>query len=180
MSVDTISTAGLEVTNSFQPTLNSEQVKTLGLFNNSLKMTTWLFWKLPAAWFMGVRLLKAQTDLAQATLPLGWRSQNPFQSIYFAAQCSAAELSTGVLATLAIQGRGKVSMLVSHIEADFMKKATSRTVFTCTQGEAIFKAVDKAIETGEAQVLVVESVGVQATGEIVSKMYITWSFKAKN
>jgi hypothetical protein len=37
----------------------------------------------------------------------------------------------------------------------------------------------KAIQTGEAQVLTMVSTGIQETGEVVSIVKITWSFKAK-
>jgi hypothetical protein len=159
--------------------LNEKQQIRLSDFNNSFKMWIWLLYKLPAAWFMGVRVKKLTPDKCEVTLPYGWRSQNPFQSVYFAAQMSAAEFSTGALATLAIEGRGKVSMLVSHIEAEFTKKAVSKITFTCDDGAKVHEAVERAINTGEAQVLSMHSTGIQATGEIVSKVKVTWSFKKK-
>ena len=128
---------------------------------------------------MGVKVKKLTPEKGEVTLPYGWRSQNPFQSIYFAAQCAAAEFSTGALATLAITGRGKVSMLVTNLEASFLKKANSKTTFTCADGKAVFEAVERAIQTGEPQILTMVSTGVQATGEIVSIVKITWSFRAK-
>jgi acyl-coenzyme A thioesterase PaaI-like protein len=159
--------------------LNEEQKKRLSDFNAPTKLWFWLLYKLPSAWFMGMRVKKISPERGEVTLPYGWRSQNPFQSIYFAAQCAAAEFSTGALATLAIAGRGRVSMLVTNLEAEFLKKANSKVIFTCEDGNAVFAAVEKAIQTGEAQVLTMVSTGVQATGEVVSIVKITWSFKAK-
>ena len=159
--------------------LNSEQLARLDGFNNPLKLWFWLLIKLPAAWFMGVRVKSVSTEKAEITLPYGWRSQNPFNSIYFAAQCAAAEFSTGALATTAIAGRGNISMLVSHIETQFTKKANSKTTFTCLQGQEVFETVERAIETGEAQTLLMVSTGMQATGEVVSITKITWAFKKK-
>lgn len=160
-------------------TLNEAQKSRLADFNNPLKLWLWLFLKLPSALFMGVRVKSVTPERGEVTMPYGWKSQNPFNSIYFAAQMAAAEFSTGALATLAITGRGKVSMLVGHIETEFTKKATSKVTFTCDDGNMVFEAVERAIQTGEAQTITMTSTGVQATGEVVSVTKITWSFKAK-
>ncbi|MEO0043223.1 MAG: hypothetical protein RL329_2671 [Bacteroidota bacterium] len=161
------------------PVLTPEAEKRLQDFNTSWKMRLWMFRQLPAAWFMGIKIKNMTWQNAEITLPYGWRSQNPYQSIYFAAQCAAAEMSTGILATLACEGRGKISMLVSNIEVDFTKKATQLTTFRCEDGEKAFEIVQKAVETGKPQQLTMVSVGKQLSGEIVSVMKITWSFKHK-
>jgi hypothetical protein len=72
-------------------------------------------------------------------------------------------------------------MLVTGMEAEYVKKATGTIVFTCEDGAAIEATVLRAIETGEGQTFRATSVGVQEdTGMVVSKMYFTWSFKAKS
>jgi hypothetical protein len=63
---------------------------------------TWSLLKLPSAWFTGVRLVSVDTQRGVASVPYGWRSQNPFRSTYFAAQAMAAELSTGALGPMAV------------------------------------------------------------------------------
>ncbi|RLD22532.1 MAG: thioesterase [Bacteroidetes bacterium] len=146
---------------------------------NGWRITAWLFWKLPMAFFLGVRVKSCTPDRADVTLPFWWMSQNPFRSIYFAAQCSAAELSTGVLATLAIAEHGNISMLVSRLEVEYTKKATSRTTFTCEDGQLIFEAVQKAIDTGEGQTITITSTGRLASGEVVSLNKFTWSFRVR-
>lgn len=144
-----------------------------------IKQKFFLFAKLPSAWFMGVKIQSLNQEKSEVSLKYSWWSQNPFKSIYFAAQAAAAELSTGVIALMAIEGRGQISMLVADMRAEFVKKATQKTVFTCNQTQLIFDAVSRAISTGEGQTVTVESVGVQADGSIVSKFYFTWSFKVK-
>lgn len=147
---------------------------------NPFKQRLFLWAKLPGAAFMGCRITIFSSQQAEVTMPYGWRSQNPFKSIYFAAQCSAAELSTGILALAAIADAGvPVSMLVFEMRAEFVKKAVSRTRFTCTEGAAFAEAIQKAIATGEGQTLEVQSVGVQENGEVVSRFWFTWTFKAK-
>lgn len=145
----------------------------------------WLFlWaKLPAAAFMGVRVKELNPEKSVVTLPYRWRSQNPFKSIYFAAQAAAAEMSTGILASMAIHKRGKISMLVADMRAEFSKKANKKTTFTCEAGPEIFEAVQKAIDTGEGQTVTIESIGrmTNRDGNLVevSRFYFTWTFKVK-
>ena len=159
--------------------LNPAQEKQISDNNNRFKMTAWLFKVLPAAWFMGIRVKNVSAEKAEVTVPYHWRSQNPFKSIYLIAQCAAAELSTGLLCTLALQGRGKISMLATHIEADFTKKANTLTTFTCNEGAEIFQLIDEVVATGEARTIIMTSKGVQENGEVVSVTRVTWSFKAK-
>ncbi len=146
---------------------------------NPFKQRLFLFTKVPGAWFMGVKVRSLDEKGCCVALKYSWWSQNPFQSIYFAAQAAAAELSTGAIAFMAIAGRGKISMLVAGMQAQFIKKATQATQFECTEAHKIFEAVQRAIETGEGQTVEVESVGTQEDGNIVSRFSFTWSFKCK-
>jgi acyl-coenzyme A thioesterase PaaI-like protein len=159
--------------------LSERQISRMADLNNAFKMWFFLLINLPAAWFMGVRVKKITAERGEVTLPYAWKSQNPFNSIYFAAQAAAAEFSTGALAMLALEGRGQISMLVSNIEMEFTKKANSTTTFTCEQGAEVFEIVERAIQTKQPQTLTMVSKGVQKTGELVSITKITWSFKAK-
>lgn len=147
--------------------------------NTPWKMRLFLLWKLPAAWFMGVRVRSCDLEKCVVELPYGWQSQNPFHSTYFAAQCAAGELSTGLLAMAYLQEGPPVSMLVTHIEADFSKKASETLVFTCNDGPVFQSTIQKALETGEAQTFQAESIGNLPDGREAVRVRITWSFKLK-
>jgi len=147
--------------------------------NSPLKMRFFLLWKLPMAWFAGIGVQHCDAQKSVVRLPYGWRSQNPFRSTYFAAQCAAAELSTGLLALAQLQESPPVSMLVTHIEAEFFKKASDMLLFTCEEGEALTRTIEKALETGEGQVIVAQSTGRLPDGVIACVVKISWSFKAK-
>lgn len=149
-------------------------------FNNPLKMRLYFLQKLPSLFFWGVQVKSLTPERGQTRIPYGWRTQNPFRSTYFAAQNGAAELSTGMLGLLALSDQPPCSMLIVGMEATFVKKANSWVTFTCEDGAAIQAAVQKAIDTGEAQSIKVNSIGVQEdTGAVVAKMSFTWSFKRK-
>ncbi len=163
-------------------TFNPEQPavrKFIKELNTPWKMRLFFTRHLPSGLFWGFRVRSVTPYRGEVELPFSWRSQNPFRSIYFAAQCGAAELSTGLLATIAIRGRGRISMLITKVEAEFVKKASSLTTFTCEEGDRILETVQRAIDTGEGQEVTVTSVGRQADGREVSRVRFTWSFKVK-
>jgi hypothetical protein len=141
----------------------------------------WSLFKLPAALFAGVRVRALDEARCVTAVPYGWRSQNPFRSIYFACQAMAAELSTGALVMLAIADAGvPFSMLIVDMRASFGKKAVSIATFTCADGEKVFTAVREARETGEPRVVTMETVGTMADGAEVSRFTFTWSLKARS
>jgi Domain of unknown function (DUF4442) len=139
-----------------------------------------MFQKMPIALLAGLRVRALDTQQAVVSVPFKWLSQNPFKSVYFATQAMAAEMSTGVLGLMAIQGRAQhVSMLVTKLEATYTKKASARVYFTCSDGQAIFDAVATTLQTGEGVTVSCTSVGRLQDGTEVSIFKIEWSFKAK-
>jgi len=93
----------------------------------------------------------------------------------------AAELPTGLLVMKAIyDSKRKVSMLVTHQEAQFFKKATGRITFSCTGGNEIRAAIQQSIETGEGQKLWLSSKGINEDGVVVSHFKFQWSLKVKS
>lgn len=137
--------------------------------------------KLPLAAFAGLRIDEFDANQCAVSLPFGWRTQNPFRSIYFAAQCMAAELSTGALAMLAIQSsQESVSMLVTNMEASFGKKATERSTFLCTDGLKVFEAIDHTIKTGEGVTVDMHTIGRMPNGDKISEFTFQWSFKKRS
>lgn len=154
--------------------------KFISIMKSPLKMGFFMFTKLPAAYFSGVRVKEITPSFAEVTIPFKWFSQNPFKSTYFACQSMAAEMSTGLLAMMHIYEREPaVSMLVLHVNGSFHKKATGITTFKCDEGDKIRDAVEKAIATGEGVIVDVVSRGVNNKGELVSSFDIRWTFKSK-
>ena len=144
-----------------------------------MAMRLFLFWKLPMAWFAGIGVRYCDERKSVVRLPFGWRSQNPFRSTYFAAQCAAGELSTGLLALAQLQEKPPVSMLVTKIEAEFYKKASATLLFTCEDGDAITAAMLTALQSGAAQTFTAHSTGRLPDGTVAFVVKISWSFKAK-
>ncbi len=92
----------------------------------------------------------------------------------------AAEMSTGVLCMGAVYRRvPSFSMLVVRNQSVFHKKATGKIFFTCKDGEAIDKAIEQAILSGQSQVVTCYSCARNQLEETVAEFYFTWSFKQK-
>ena len=152
----------------------------ISTLNHKRKMWFYFLLKLPSAWFWGIKIISVDQEKGVVNLPYNWFSKNPFHSIYFAAQTGAAELSTGLLGIIAIKDRPPMSMLVTSVEAEFVKKADSLTIFTCNDGEKIRGVVDLAITSGAGQTVTVTSIGVDNYGDVVSRFKFTWSFKTES
>lgn len=161
--------------------MNPNTASFIKLLKHPYKFKLFLFTKLPAAYMAGVRVREVNEKKCVASVPYKWLSQNPFRSTYFACLSMAAELSTGALAMAYLYKIDPpVSMLVVKVDSAYFKKATSRTFFTCEDGEIFKKAIADTIATNEPTTVKAKSVGRNKEGEIVAEFFITWSFKVRS
>ena len=138
-------------------------------------------YKLPAAFFSGVKMRKINEEKCITSVPYKWLTQNPFRSTYFASLAMAAEMSTGALALSNVYKRTPpISMLLTKIEATYFKKATGTIFFICEQAKEIASVIDEAANSGEGKNIIAKSIGKNKTGEIVAEFLFTWSFKTKS
>jgi hypothetical protein len=152
----------------------------LKLVNNRFKFNLFIFFKLPSAFFCGVRVRSADENKCVTSVPFKWLSQNPFKSTYFACLSMAAEMSTGILGLAHTFKRSPaISMLVVNISGSFIKKAVGRTSFACNDGLLIKQTIEAAIADGQGKTITAKSTGTNAAGEVVAEFLITWSFKAR-
>jgi hypothetical protein len=144
------------------------------------KLNIFLLLKLPSAFLCGVRVKSISLEKCVTTVKYHWLNQNPFNSIYFAVQAMAAELTTGALILLQIKKSGKkISMLVANNKSNFSKKAKGRITFTCYQGNLIEEAIKKTVSTGSGVTFWLKSIGFDENGDQVSEMDFEWSVRLK-
>jgi hypothetical protein len=144
------------------------------------KINTFNLFKLPAAYFTGVRVKSIDAEQCTVTVKHRWISQNPFKSMFWAVQGMAAELTTGALMMAKIKDSGKnISMLVLNNNATFTKKATGRISFICSEGSKIDAAIEESIKTGEGQTVWLQAVGTNTDGIKVSAFNFEWTVKVK-
>ncbi len=144
------------------------------------KINWFLLVKLPSAYITGVRVKTLEENASVTTVKHRWINQNPFKSMYFAVQCMASELSTGILVLKKTHNSGKkVSTLVTEQKGTFTKKARGRIYFTCDDGYKIDQALQKALKTGKGQTIELTSTGRDEKGDTVSFFTYQWSIKLK-
>lgn len=136
--------------------------------------------KLPSAYIAGVRVKSFTETEAVATVKHRWINQNPFNSLYWAVQGMASELTTGILVMYQIEKSGKkISLLVTKQTGIFTKKAKGRIKFLCNEGGKIAAAIDKTIATGEGVTLSLTATGIDEAGDTVSEFTYEWSLKVR-
>ena len=152
----------------------------INMMKHPVKFRMFLFSKLPAAWFSGLKLRELDGQHCVVSVPFSWYSKNPFRSTYFACLAMAAEMSTGALAMMQVyKRRPPVSMLVTRMEANYFKKAEGQSFFSCVDGQLLHDTVENAVASGEGHTIQVKSVGTNSKNEKIAEFIFTWSFKVK-
>ena len=160
--------------------MNIEQKKLLKRYNNRLLVKTISIFKLPMAFLAGLKIVHIDEELSKVSTRLTFLTKNHFRSTYFAVLSMAAELSTGLYALLFTTGvHPSVALIITGLNAKFLKKASGTTTFTCRDSKKLRQAVIQARETGEATVTTVKSVGKNEVGDTVAEFEFTWSFKVR-
>jgi len=145
------------------------------------KINLFTFFKLPAAFWCGVRVKNIDAKECCVTVTHRWINQNPFHSMYFAVQSMAAELSTGALVLSFVKESGcDFSILITQNKASYTKKATGKITFKCEQGRLLEEVIQKAINTNEGQTIWLKSIGINEKKEQVAEMDFEWSLKIKS
>jgi acyl-coenzyme A thioesterase PaaI-like protein len=161
--------------------LTHQQLKFREDFLSPFKQRLYYLKSLPMGLISGIRLIQLDEERSVAEVPFRWCNKNPFRSMYFAVQSMAAELSTAAPVMLALKGfDADVALIIVDLKAEFIKKARSRIVFTCTDYDKIYHAVAQLQQVEDTAVVVVKTVGRDENGEEVAVFYFTWSFKRRS
>jgi hypothetical protein len=139
-----------------------------------------MFRRLPLAWLAGLQLKACNDQECSIMIKHRWVNQNPFRSIYFAAQLMA-EMGGGLPSLLHIRSKGYNSaMLVTHIEASFYKKATGRITFRFNEVADIKAAVDEAQRSTEQTATYLATThAFNESGQKIAEVRALWSFRAR-
>ena len=144
------------------------------------RLNFFTFFKLPSAWWCGVRVTKIEERYCETKVVHRWINQNPFNSMFWAVQGMAAELASGVLVMKAIKEHNrKVSMLVLNNRANFSKKARGKLAFTCDADTVIDEAFKKLIDSKEPQTFWLTSKGIDQEERVVSTFEFEWTVLLK-
>jgi len=101
--------------------------------------------------------------------------------MYFAVQSMAAELSTAAPVMLALKDFDiDVALIIVDLKVTFVKKAQSKTTFTCTEYRSIHNAIAQLKQAGDTTAIILKTTGRDADENEVATFYFTWSFKRRS
>ena len=131
----------------------------------------------------GTKLLSVDQKEVLVEIPLTRRTRNHLNSMYFGSLCIGADVAGGILAVMLLQkSKERVDFVFKDCYAQFLKRAESRVVFRCSDGERIMQAVRDTIASKERVDIPVD---VFATApdtlgeEVVAKFRLTLSMKVR-
>jgi hypothetical protein len=172
--------ANEELVKSYRANQEVEVFKFLKRINNPFLFRLFMLIKLPMAFLASIKVKSANAEFCEITVPYRWLNQNPFGSTYFAVMAMAAEMSSGMIALMyTMNSKPSVAMLVTNLEAKFIKKALGLTTFRCDSGAQIRESIERSIITGEGQSVTCNAKGYSKDGVLEAEFDVTWSFKAR-
>ena len=144
---------------------------------NGVKFRVFTALSMPTAWFAGLHIKQLDNNICISSLRGGWRTQNPFKTMYWAVQGMGAELSTGAAPFATSKSMSnKVRMFVVGTEAKFIKRAKGKILFTCKDNSIARNAIEESMATGKSVDCELKSVGTDKTGDVVSEWIFKWNF----
>ena len=138
--------------------------------------------KIPLLWFCRPKIISLNNRNVEIKIPLKRRTKNHLGSMYFGALSVGADITGGFLAMMCIQQkRSKVALIFKDFKADFLKRAEGDVHFKCNEGGAISSLVDKTIQSGNRENMVVhiDAFVPSISEDIVAKFELTLSLKEK-
>ena len=72
-----------------------------------------------------------------------------------------------------------VALIIVGMKAEFLKKASGRTTFTCSDVPKLNAAIEEAMRSGEAVTATVATEGRNPEGVVVARFEFSWSFKMR-
>ena len=151
------------------------------LLRETLSLRAFSFLKIPLIYHIRPTVLEVSEKRIEIKVPLGRRSRNHLNSMYFGALSIGADCAGGLLAmNLIRQKKAKVALVFKDFKAEFLKRAEGDVHFICEQGEEIRNLVEKAVQSGERENMAVNMIATVPSklgDEPVARFVLTLSLK---
>lgn len=106
--------------------------------------------KIPLLAFVAPKVEVYDGKRCVISIPLGYRTKNHVNSMYFGALGIGAELSIAAAAVFAIRDKKKrIDFIFKDFKCDFLKRADGDVHFICDEIDEVLKLVDQAAESDE-------------------------------
>jgi len=138
--------------------------------------------RVPMLAMLWPRVVRIDARGVALRVPLNWRTRNHVRSQYLGAMVAAADLAAGLNAMRAIErAAAPVVLVFKDVHADFVKRATSHTTYTCDDGERVAAAVDECVRSGERVNVASDVVATSdVSGDVVARFTLTLSMKVSD
>jgi hypothetical protein len=116
------------------------------------KFFLWYFghFKVAMIGYLRPRLIKLSDEEIVVMLPLGRRSRNHLNSMYFGALAVGADLAGGLHGFYhADQAKCKVSLAFKSFQAQFLRRPESNVYFVCKEGISVKAMIQESKTSGE-------------------------------
>lgn len=154
------------------------------LLRETLSLRAFSFLKIPLIYYVKPTVLEVSNKRVEIKIPLGRRTKNHLNSMYFGTLSIGADCAGGLLAmNLIREKKAKVSLVFKDFKAEFLKRAEGDVHFICEQGEEIRKLVDQAVQSGERENMAVNMIATVPSkfgDEPVARFVLTLSLKRRN
>ena len=138
------------------------------------------FTKIPLIWFCKPKIINMNSNNIEIKINLNRKTKNHLGTMYFGALSVGADITGGFLAMLCIkESKKKVALIFKDYKADFLKRAEGDVHFICKQGDEISTLVNKTIQSGEREnmLLFINAYVPTVSNDIVAKFELTLSLK---
>jgi hypothetical protein len=137
--------------------------------------------KVSLIWYVRASVVHFDPNMVKVKIPLNRRTRNHLGSMYFGTLAVGADCAGGILAVTKIyQNDYPIDIVFKDFHAEFFKRLDGDTVFTCSDGEALSKAVDEAVATKERiniPLKVLATVPDKYGEEVLAQFALTLSMK---
>jgi len=136
--------------------------------------------KIPMIGFVRPRLLEINEDEVSVKIKLRRRTRNHLRSMYFGVLAVGADVAAGLHAFYFCDELNvRPSFAFKGMKAEFVKRAETDVVFTCSEGALVREQVLKAIQTNERQNHWVKVTAKDLNGDVVALFEMEISVKIK-
>lgn len=101
--------------------------------------------KIPLVLFVSPRIVEATNKRFVVKIPLGYRTKNHLNSMYFGAMGIGAELSVAAAAVVAItESKQKIDFVFKDFSAQYVKRADGDVHFICEEVEVVQALIEES------------------------------------
>ena len=153
-------------------------MKDVTLKSMQWKMFLLGFFKIPLLHYVRPRLIEINDEKVVLKVRLRRRTKNHLNSMYFGALAVGADVAGGIqVFYFAEKYNKKVSFAFKGMNAQFLKRSETDTIFESNQGYVVAAAVKKSMETGERINDTINVIAKNTQGEIVATFEMGISLK---